>query len=65
MAYKMNYGPSGTTLVQVGDQFYLTYEVKGKKWIVTNRFDQKVIFSLLFINFIEPFRWILLIKISN
>lgn len=39
MAYKMNYGPSGTTLVQVGDQFYLTYEVKGKKlyWTVTKQ----------------------------
>ena len=39
MAYKMNYGPTGTTLVQVGDQFYLTYEVKGKKlyWSVTKQ----------------------------
>jgi len=35
----MNYGPTGTTLVQVGDQFYLTYEVKGKKlyWSVTKQ----------------------------
>lgn len=37
MAFKVNYGPTGTTLVQVGDQFYLTYEVKGKKlyWSVS------------------------------
>ena len=31
MAYKLNYGPSGTTLVQVGSKFYLVYESEGKK----------------------------------
>lgn len=31
MAYKLNYGPSGTTLVQVGSKFYLVYEAEGKK----------------------------------
>jgi succinate dehydrogenase flavin-adding protein (antitoxin of CptAB toxin-antitoxin module) len=31
MAYKVNYGPSGTTLIQVGTKFYLVYESEGKK----------------------------------
>lgn len=44
MAYKLNYGPSGTTLVQVGTKFYLVYETEGKKlyWEIAKKELDKI-----------------------
>ena len=44
MAYKLNYGPTGTTLVQVGTKFYLVYETEGKKlyWEIAKKELDKI-----------------------
>jgi len=44
MAYKVNYGPSGTTLVQVGTKFYLVYESDGRKlyWEISQSDLEKI-----------------------